>query len=306
MPLLRAHAEVLSQNDVVTGIIEELVTINEVFDLLPFATVNGRAYVYKRENTAAMGSVAFVEVDDVIAESSAQYTEVVTRLRIIAGDVDVDKFLMETMSDTEDQLAVQIATKVKVMGRQFQQAMIAGNNSVNAREFDGIVRMAATGPAAQTISAGANGAALTLGMLDQLADTVVNGPDAFMMRQGTRRAFVNLLRTVGSGADAVTMQLPNFSRPVLTHNGIPVLVNDFLPGNETLGTGTNLCSIFAMRMNELDGLHGLAGGAAAGIRVENVGTVQNKDAVRTRVKWYCGLALKSTLSLARLQGITNI
>jgi hypothetical protein len=33
--------------------------------------------------------------------------------------------------------------------------------------------------------------------------------------------------------------------------------------------------------------------------------VQNKDAQRIRVKWYCGLALKSTKSLARLSGITN-
>jgi hypothetical protein len=34
--------------------------------------------------------------------------------------------------------------------------------------------------------------------------------------------------------------------------------------------------------------------------------VQNKDATRTRVKWYCGLALKSTKSVARLSGVTNV
>jgi hypothetical protein len=36
--------------------------------------------------------------------------------------------------------------------------------------------------------------------------------------------------------------------------------------------------------------------------VEDLGTVQNKDATRTRIKWYTGLALKSTKSLARLEG----
>jgi hypothetical protein len=40
--------------------------------------------------------------------------------------------------------------------------------------------------------------------------------------------------------------------------------------------------------------------------VENIGTVQNKDAVRIRTKWYTGLALKSTRSIAGLQGVTNI
>ena len=58
--------------------------------------------------------------------------------------------------------------------------------------------------------------------------------------------------------------------------------------------------------NRLDGLHGLYGGDQAGIRIEDIGTVQNKDATRTRVKWYCGLALKSTKSVARLSGVTNV
>jgi hypothetical protein len=42
------------------------------------------------------------------------------------------------------------------------------------------------------------------------------------------------------------------------------------------------------------------------MKVEEIGTIQNKDAIRYRVKWYVGTALKSTLSLARLKGITNI
>lgn len=304
MPLLRAHAETLSQNDVVQGIIEELITVNEIFELMPFVQVNGKAYVYKRENTSQMATtgVTYYDPDDAITESSAQYTEIVTRLRILAGDVDVDKFLLETMSDTEDQLATQIATKVKVVGRAFMNSMVNGSNVGNPKEFDGIKALVTAG---QTINAAVNGAALTLTMLDQLVDTVNNGADAIVMRMGTRRAFVQALRSTGYGTDAIMLQLPNLGKPVLTHGGVPILVNDYLPANETLGTGTNLCSIYAARFNELDGVHGLSGGSAAGIRVETVGTVQNKDAIRTRVKWYCGMALKSTLSLARLQGITN-
>ena len=44
----------------------------------------------------------------------------------------------------------------------------------------------------------------------------------------------------------------------------------------------------------------------AGIAVEDIGTIQNKDAVRWRVKWYVGTALKATHSVARLKGVTNI
>ena len=48
---------------------------------------------------------------------------------------------------------------------------------------------------------------------------------------------------------------------------------------------------------------GLYGGENAGIVVENIGTVQNKDAVRTRVKWYCSLANKHDKAIAALTNV---
>lgn len=300
MPLLRSEAEKLSQNQVVQGLIEEIITVNEMFALLPFAKVSGKAYVYHRENT--LPTVSYLDANDTVTEDSATFTEIVTKLRILIGDVDVDKFLDETMSDTENQLATQIALKAKALGRQFQASVATGDNTVNTKEFDGLKVLTTAG---QTINAGTNGAALNLSALDQLIDAVPNRPDFLMMRSGTRRAFVAQLRAAGGNTGAM-IQHPNFDVPVLAHNGVPVIVNDYLPGNETLGTGTNLCSVYAVRANELDGLHGLYGGDAVGMRIEAIGTVQNKDAVRTRVKWYCGLALKSTKSMARLAGVSNV
>lgn len=301
MALLRTEAEKLSQNDVVVGIIEEIITINEMFGVLPFAQVNGKAYLYKRENTLATAS--YLDPYDTVPEEASTFTEVITKLRILAGDVDVDKFLAETMSDTEDQLATQIALKAKGMGRVYQNSVVNGDSTANAKEFDGLRALVTAG---QSIAAGANGAALTLGMLDQLIDAVPNKPDFLMMRSGTRRAYTALARAAG-GTDAVMIELPNFGKPVLSHNGVPIIINDFLPGDETQGTATGVCcSVYAVRANELDGLHGLYGGKSAGIRVEDIGTVQNKDATRTRLKWYVGMALKSTKSVARLKGLTNV
>lgn len=300
MPLLRAEAEKLSENQVVQGIVEEIITVNEMFEVLPFARVDGKAYLYKREN--ALPSVSFLDPNEDVPESAATFTEVVTKLRILIGDVDVDKFLAETMSDTEDQLGTQIALKAKAMARKFQDAAVNGDSTVDPKSFDGLKKLVAPG---QTMAAGANGAALTLEKLDELVDAVPNGPDFIMMRSGTRRAYVAQLRAAGGNTGAM-IQLPNFAQPVLAHNGVPIIVNDYLPGNETQGTNNNTCSVYAVRANELDGLHGLYGGDAAGIRVESIGTVQNRDAIRTRLKWYCGMALKSTKSVARLSGVTNI
>lgn len=300
MALLRVEAEKLSQNQVVQGIVEEIITVNEMFAMLPFAQVNGKAYLYKREKT--LPTVSFLDVSEDVPESAATFEEVVTKLRILIGDVDVDKFLNETMSDTEDQLGTQIALKVKSMARTYQGAVVNGNATSNPKEFDGLKALVT---ADQTISAGVNGGALTLTALDELLDKVPNGADFIMMRSGTRRAYVAQLRAA-SGNTGAMIQHPNFDVPVLAHNGVPIIVNDYLPGDEAQGTAPATASVYAVRANELDGLHGLYGGDAAGIRVEAIGTVQNRDAIRTRVKWYCGLALKSTKSVARLKGVTNI
>lgn len=304
MPLLASEAQNLSNNQLVSGVIDQIIDRDDLFAILPFVKTEGKAYVYNREN--GIGTADWLDPNDAVNESAATFTEVVTRLRILAGDVDVDKFLQQTMGDTNDQMAIQIAKKAKTVGREFHRALAGGDSSANPKQFDGLAVLAAGAPSTQHTSAGVNGNALTLTMLDELCDAIPNGADVLVMRRGTIRAFRALLRAT-YGTDAVMQMMENFGRPMLTHNGIPVIMNEFLSGTETQGTSTaNTASVYALRMNELDGLHGLWGGDNAGVVVENIGTVQNKDATRIRLKWYTGLALKSTRSIARLQGVTNI
>lgn len=302
MALLRVEAEKLSNNDLVAGVIEEIIDKEDLFAVLPFKRTEGKAYVYNRENALSEGD--FIDpVNDTVPEGAATFTEVTAKLRVLAGDVDVDKFLAGTMSDTSNQKATQLALKAKALARKYRRTLAIGNSGVNAKEFDGVKVLTAVG---QTIAAGANGAALTLTMLDELLDKIPNGADVIMMRPGTIRAVRTLLRAAG-GISPAEIMMDNFGRPMLTHNGIPIIENEFLPSDEVKGTsGAVCCSVYAMRLNEADGLCGLFGGESAGIVVEDIGTVQNKDAWRTRLKWYVGIALHSTKSLARLEGVTNV
>jgi hypothetical protein len=300
MALLKTEAEKLSNNDLVAGVIEEIIDKEDLLAVLPFSKVNGKAYVYNRENTISEG--VFVDPNTDITEEASTFTTVTTVLKILAGDVDVDKFLDATMGDTNSQKALQIAAKAKGMARKFRRTLAIGDSGTTTEEFDGVATLVAAG---QTFAAAADGAALTLEMLDEILDYVPNGADVLMMRSGTSRALRALLRASG-GLEPAHVMMENFGRPMLTHNGIPIIVNDFLPDDEVQGTETASCSVYAMRLNEVDGLHGLYGGDNAGIVVEDIGTVQNRDATRTRMKWYCGTALKSTKSLARLTGITDI
>lgn len=300
MPLLKTEAEKLSNNELEAGVIEEIIEKDDLFAVFPFMQVSGKAYVYNRENTISEG--AFIDPNEAITEEASTFTEVTAKLRILAGDVDVDKFLDTTMNDTNSQKAIQIAAKAKGLGRKFRRTLAIGDNGTNAKEFDGLASLL---PAGQSISAGTNGNALTLSMLDELLDAVPNGADVIIMRPGTIRAYRGLLRQVG-GLQAAEVMMENFGRPMLTHNGVPIIQNEFIAGDVDQGSATDTCSVYAARLNEVDGLHGIYGGPNAGIVVEDIGTVQNKDASRTRLKWYAGTALKSTKSLAGIVGVTNV
>lgn len=300
MPLLREVAEKLSHEEMLRGVIEEIIDRDDLLALLPFARTEGKALVYIRELTNSEGS--FLDVNEVVPEGTSDVEEVVTKLRILAGDVDVDKFIDETMSDKNSQLALQIAMKAKGMARTFRRAVVQGNSVTDPKSFDGIEKLVAdTG---NFFEAGVNGGAISLSMLDELIDKLEGRrPDALMMRTGTLRALKALWRLAGGNTGGM-LQIENFGM-MPAHDGIPIIINDFIPV-KAQGTTANTCSVYALRLNEVDGLHGLYGGASAGIRVEDIGTVQNKDATRTRLKWYCGLALKSTKSLAAVKGITNV
>lgn len=302
MPLLKVQAEKLSQNDLVRGVIEEVIDREDLLAVLPFVHTEGKAYVYNRENGVV--EAEFLDPNDTISEGAATFTEVVSKVRILAHDVDLDKFLTGTMSDANDQLGIQLAAKAKGLARKFRKTLVIGNNGTNAKEFDGLEVLVGANGAGQNIVVGANGAALTLSMLDELLDAVPNGADVILMRPGTIRAYRALLRQAG-GIGPVEIMMENFGRPMLTHNGVPILENEFIPV-KAQGTATDTCSVYAVRLNETDGVHGLTAGPTAGMTVENIGTVQNKDAIRYRVKWYAGLAQKSTKSAARLVGITNV
>jgi hypothetical protein len=299
MPLLKAEAEKLSNDSLERGVIEEVIERDDLFALLPFTNINGKAYTYNREDTIAEG--AFLGVNEDVPESTSTFTEHTAVLKILAGDVDIDKFLIATMGDHNDQVAIQLAQKAKGLGRQFRRTMFTGDSTVNPKEFSGLAKLVDSD---QEITVNANGAALSLSQLDELKDAIPNGPDCFMMRKGTYRAYKSLLRATG-GIEPAHIMIKDFGM-VPAHDGVPILLSDFIPGDVAQGSSANTTSIWAGRFNEADGLHGIVGGGMGGFNTEYIGTVQNRDAVRYRMKWYVSMVLKSTKSLARLKGITNV
>ncbi len=293
MPLTLAEATKLSQDMLLKGVVETIIEESAVLRYLPFVQVVGNSLRYNQE--ASAGSVDFYSVGDTWAESAMTVTEVSTKLAILGGDADVDAFLQQTYSDPNDLRALVVAAKSKSLANKFSDTFFNGDSATNAKQFDGVKKLSA---GTRTMNKGANGAPLELDHLDELIDMIKPGtPHVLFTSKRTRRQLSSLRRASGSVLETSTDM---FGRRVLTYDGIPVEVDDHIPDNETLGTSTDCSSIYAVQFGFQTGLCGLENG---GIQVQPLGALETKDAWRTRIKWYCGLALFRKSALARLEGV---
>jgi hypothetical protein len=299
MALLREDAERLSNNKLISGVIEEIINRDAIYALLPWVGTNNKAYVYNREKT--LPTINFYNPNEAIGEGTGTTETVTVLLKIMAHNVDVDKFLSGTMNDTNNQVAIQLQFAAKAVDMKFRDVMINGDSVAAPKTFDGMKKLVTD---KQTIYAGANGGSLTFDQLDELIHMVPNRPDCLFMNFATYRALRALMRDLSS-VQPDMLKVKDFDRALPSYDGIPILLSDFIASNETRGTATSTTSVYAARMNTVDGLHGIYGDPTAGVVVENIGTREDYDANRWRLKWYVSMALKSTRSLARLAGITN-
>lgn len=298
-----AESAKLTQDQLVAGLIETIVEVNPLYEMLPFTEIEGNALAYNRE--LALGDVQFLGVGGTItAKNPATFTKVTSELTTLIGDAEVNGLIQATRSDYTDQTAVQVASKAKSLGRQYQTSMITGDGTGNS--FSGMLALVAV---SQTIYAGANGGQLTFGLLDQLLDLVKDKDgqvDFIMSSASMRRKFFELLRALGGATINDVITLPS-GRTVPVYRHVPWFVNDFIPTNQVRGTSGAVCtSIFAGTFDDGSNKYGIAGLAAkgaAGLRIQNVGPKENADETITRVKMYCGFANFSQLGLACLAGL---
>jgi hypothetical protein len=256
----------------------------------------GTTVTYNRE--ATMPTTSFYDVGDAWSEGTPTFTQETAKLSILGGDADVDNFLQATYADPNDLEAEVIASRAKSIAHKFSDTFISGSVSTDSKAFDGLVNLVTASN--QVISMGANGGTLTLDKMDELIDAVKPGrPDLLLMSKRTRRKLSSLRRSSGN---LLETDVDAFGRRALFYDGIPLIVDDFVPDDEDQGTATDQCSsIYALKFGQGAGLLGLEHG---GITVEQVGELETKDATRWRIKWYAGLALFSELGAARLKGIT--
>ncbi len=150
------------------------------------------------------------------------------------------------------------------------------------------------------LGSGANGATLALTSIDKLIDLVRGGkPDILLMSRRSRRKILGLCRAAGQN---LLIGEGRAGEVVEYYNGIPVAISDWVKDNYTVGSSTDCSAIFAFNMGE---------GAVVGLTspemltIERLGSLETKDATRTRIKWYVSLADFSIVKAAMLTGVRD-
>jgi hypothetical protein len=285
MALTLAEAAKLSNDVILQGVIETIIQDSPILQALPFVEITGNGLTYNRENTAP--TAEFRDVGDTWDEDTPTFTQITATLKIIGGDADIDNFLLTTRSNIQDLQSAVIGLKARAVQHKFEQTFIDGDSGVDSRAFDGIDTLT-TG--SQELTLGTNGGSLTLEVLDELLDQVKGGrPDLLLMSKRTRRMLNGLARSAGAFLETDRNQ---FGQMVQFYDGVHVAVSDWIPDDQTVGSSDDCSTVYAMQLGE-GALAGLT--APGGLVVENVGSLETKDATRTRVKWYVSIALFNTL-----------
>ena len=293
MALTLAEASKLSNDILLAGVIETIIKDSPILQVLPFIEIVGNGLTYNRESTAATAS--FYDVGDTWTESTPTFSQVTATLKIMGGDADIDNYLIATRSNVQDLEVAVIQLKAKAVQQLFEQTFITGDSVANPKSFDGIDKLCESG---QMLSMGVNGASLTLDKLDELVDTVKGGkPEMLLMSRRSRRLLNKLARTAGTFLETDRDQ---FGQMVQYYDTVPIGVSDYIADNQTQGTSTDCSTIYAMQFGE-GAVTGLTG--PGGLQVERVGSLEQKDATRTRIKWYSSVALFNGLKLAKLIGV---
>lgn len=299
--LLQASEMALGNDEVKRAAIIELFAKPDILSVIPFLDIQGGAYTYITEGQ--LPGVAFRGINESYTSNTGIINPQVERLRIVGGELDVDKALLKThgagIRTSQERM------KVKALSLYLAGKIINGDSETDPREFDGL-RKRITG--SQLFPAGntANGDALSLQVLDNAIDAV-DGATHLIMSKKMRNLLSNAT-TNTSVTGFVTWSKNEFGQRIAYYNDLPILIVDYDDQNNQVidfneacpggGTATGT-SIYVVNIGD-EGVLGVQNGV---MEVTDLGEIDAAPVLRTRLEWLVSLAVLSGRAAARVWGI---
>lgn len=306
------EAAKLINNQIIQGVAEDIYTTNPMYGVLPFTGYEGQAILVNRE--LALGDAQHLAIGGTItAKNQATFTQIPFTATTTIGDAEMNGLVQaQSSSAGVDQMAIEISSKAKSVGRLLQAGIATGTGvAPQLNSFHTLV------DATQYAGGASAGRALSFDLLDALLDLVKakdGQVDWLIMPARTIRAYKALVRALGGINEVMAFTMPNgTTRNVSVYEGIPIFQNDYLSVAETANgaalTGGALTSVYAGVWDDGSQKVGVSmiypASTPAGIVVEQVGVAETKDEMIVRVKSYSNLAQFNRRGTARLASINN-
>ncbi len=241
VPIRRA----LSQTDVsgkvtqvvVDPILEDLIRINNPLWMnLPRRPGEGpQAQISQR---TARGTAAFVDDTDTPTEQESTYgTPPTFAYKTLLYNGKVTRRAQAITRNYISIYAEEVESGVQEVRDIWENEVINGDTSVNAKGFDGFKKLITSG---QQVFMGTNGAQLTLAKIDEAIDLCFGQPTFMLMSQRTRRQLNSLLQVQQRFIDKIEVK-GGFI--VMSYNNIPIFWSQFVSDAQTRGTSSVASSI---------------------------------------------------------------
>lgn len=307
MALTLLEASKINSGDVKrSAVIEMFAEANDIMRVMPFINIQGGSYSYNQEGT--LPGVAFRGYNQAYTESVGVLNPQVEVLRIAGGDLDVDKALIKTRG--ADVRASQEAMKVKALSLHLMGKVINGDSVATPEEFDGLKnRLTGSQLIPADLSSTDGGDPLSLLQLDKAVDAV-DAPTHVIMSKAMRRRLTVSTRSATIGGNGINWRMDEFGQQSMFYQDLPIIIADYddtgarvIDFDEVGPTGATATasSIYVVSFGE-DMLTGLQNGT---MEVTDLGEIDSKPVLRTRVEWLVGVALLHGRCAARVYGISD-
>ena len=287
------------------GVLMTFAETSPLLAAMPIVNISGNSYAYVRESV--LPGIAFRAVNEGYTESAGATAQISEPLKLIGGDLDVDKFLVQT--NGAQVRSVHERMKATALAQQIGIKLIKGDATITTKEFNGLE--ARYGGTTQTVVTGtqvkdnptASSSALSMKALDEVIDLVDTsiGQRVIIMTKAMAR---NMLAFLRGSSTAVQMTVNEFGQRVTNYYGMPIIIADQNGDQAAIANdddGSGLQSVWVAALGP-SGLHMIQSG---GITVTDLGEVHTAPVYRTRVEWYCGLVDEHPRCVARLADVSS-
>lgn len=280
--------------------------VDQFFQVLPFEPVEGHSKTISLFDASDVHDHATL----VPANSTAVPATLPTlstrtsRLSHFAARLELDSLIAGHYSSYRDIVMAQLQVKVDAVLAQFQRHLILGNGT-NPGEFTGL-DLLASGYDVGADNSNANGGIVQRGEVEEAISLLAPGAGThgryLVMRSS---AYHHLYKH--NYTDQIFVLQHEQLGAVPAISGVPILLNDRIPGDQVRGTSNDLTSIYAVVVGKDRGLCGMYPAANEGrhIRIRGPYTKENTDTVHFDVTAQLGMTAYRGPAVAKVSGVAH-